>query len=122
MTASEAIKVIKSECYVFNPLNFDRTRFVNTALDKAVEALEQTQWIPVTQQPPEVDGRYLVTIHNSLITDVQLAWYAEDIHDAAYEEDDELPHERGWYTYDGDSVRILPDVVAWQELPLPYYS
>lgn len=45
MTASEAIKIIKSECYVFNPLNFDRTRLVNTALDKAVEALEQVKEI-----------------------------------------------------------------------------
>lgn len=45
MTASEAIKVIKSECYVFNPLNFDRTRLINTALDKAVEALEQVKEI-----------------------------------------------------------------------------
>lgn len=45
MTASEAIKIIKSECYVFNPLNFDRTRLINTALDKAVEALEQVKEI-----------------------------------------------------------------------------
>ena len=41
MTIEEAIKIIKSECYVFNPLNFDRTQLINTALDKAVEALEQ---------------------------------------------------------------------------------
>lgn len=45
MTASEAIKVIKSECYVFNPLNFDRTRIINAALDYAVEALEQVKEI-----------------------------------------------------------------------------
>jgi hypothetical protein len=45
MTASEAIKVIKSECYVFNPLNFDRTQLINTALDAAVEALEQVKEI-----------------------------------------------------------------------------
>ena len=45
MTASEAIKIIKSECYVFNPLNFDRTQLINTALDKAVEALEQVREI-----------------------------------------------------------------------------
>ena len=41
VTIEEAIKIIKSECFVFNPLNFDRTRLINTALDKAVEALEQ---------------------------------------------------------------------------------
>ena len=37
----EAISVIKSECYVFNPLNFDRTTRINTALDMAIEALDQ---------------------------------------------------------------------------------
>ena len=41
MTNKEAIDVIKSECYVFNPLNFDRSTKINTALDVAVEALEQ---------------------------------------------------------------------------------
>lgn len=41
MTAREAIDVIRSECYVFNALNFDRSTMVNTALDMAVKALEQ---------------------------------------------------------------------------------
>ena len=36
MTKKEATNVIKSECYVFNPLNFDRSTMVNTAL-KALE-------------------------------------------------------------------------------------
>lgn len=41
MSREEAIEVIKSECYVFNPLNFDRSTRINTALDMAVKALEQ---------------------------------------------------------------------------------
>ena len=41
MTSEEAINIIKSECYVFNPLNFDRSTRINTALDMATEALEQ---------------------------------------------------------------------------------
>ena len=41
MTNKEAKEIIESECYVFNPLNLDRTTKVNTALDVAVEALEQ---------------------------------------------------------------------------------
>jgi hypothetical protein len=45
VTIEEAIKIIKSECYVFNPLNFDRTQLINTALDAAVEALEQVKEI-----------------------------------------------------------------------------
>lgn len=41
MTREEAIQIIKSECYVFNPFNFDCPRMINTALDMAIEALEQ---------------------------------------------------------------------------------
>lgn len=40
MTREEAIDIIKSECYIFNPLNFDRSTMVNTALDMAIKALE----------------------------------------------------------------------------------
>ena len=36
MTNKEATSVIKSECYSFNPLDFDRTTRINTAL-KALE-------------------------------------------------------------------------------------
>lgn len=39
MTNEEAIDIIKSECYVFNPLNFDRSTMIDTALDMAVKAL-----------------------------------------------------------------------------------
>ena len=41
MTNKEAKEIIESECYVFNPLNFDRTTKINTALDVAIKALEQ---------------------------------------------------------------------------------
>ena len=41
MTREKAIEVIKSECYVFNPLNLDRTTLINTALDVAIEMLEK---------------------------------------------------------------------------------
>ena len=41
MTKKEAIEIIKSECYIFNPLNFDSSTMVNTALDMAIKALEK---------------------------------------------------------------------------------
>ena len=41
MTREEAISVIKSECYVFNPLDFDGSTRINTALDMAIKALDQ---------------------------------------------------------------------------------
>ena len=41
MTNKEAKDIIKSECYVFNPLDFDKSTMVNTALDMAIKALEK---------------------------------------------------------------------------------
>ena len=41
MTREEAISVIKSECYIFNPLNLDMSTRINTALDMAIKALDQ---------------------------------------------------------------------------------
>ena len=41
MTREEAIDVIKNECYVFNPLDLDRSTMINTALDMAIKALDQ---------------------------------------------------------------------------------
>ena len=41
MSNDEAISIIKSECYIFNPLNFDKSTRINTALDMAIKALEK---------------------------------------------------------------------------------
>ena len=42
MTDEKAIEIIKADCYVFNPLNMDRSTMINQALDKAVEALQSS--------------------------------------------------------------------------------
>lgn len=52
MTLEKAKKIIKSECYIADLLNLDRTRMVNTALDTVIEAAEQTRWIPVSERLP----------------------------------------------------------------------
>lgn len=41
MTNEEAIKTIEYNCYVLNPLDFDRTTMINTALDMARDALSK---------------------------------------------------------------------------------
>ena len=41
MTNEKAIEIIKADCYVFNPLNMDRSTMINQALDRAVEALNE---------------------------------------------------------------------------------
>lgn len=43
MNIKEAIEIINSECYVFNPLNFDRTTKINSALDMAIDILEEIE-------------------------------------------------------------------------------
>lgn len=59
MTKEEAINIIKSECYVFNPLNFDKSTMVNTALDMAIKALEK--------EPCTVDAKPIVHAHWDVI-------------------------------------------------------
>lgn len=41
MTKEEAKSIIKSECYVFNPLDLDGSSRINLALDMAIKALDQ---------------------------------------------------------------------------------
>lgn len=41
MTNEDAIKILKEHCYVYNPLDFDITIMINTAIDKAIIALLQ---------------------------------------------------------------------------------
>ncbi len=41
MTLEKAKKIIKSECYIADLLNLDRTRMVNTALDTVIEAASE---------------------------------------------------------------------------------
>ena len=55
MTKEEAINIIKSECYMFNPFNLDRSTMVNTALDMAIIALEK--------EPCTVDDKLIVHAH-----------------------------------------------------------
>ena len=49
MTNKEAKEIIKSECYVFNPLDFDKSTRINTALDVAIEALEKQDRLMVKE-------------------------------------------------------------------------
>ena len=97
----EAIRVIKSECYIFNMLNLDRTTIVNSALDKAVEALKQTRWIPVSERLPR-DGQKVLCQCQAEIIDV-FVW-SKSI---------------GWIENDRNAYMPL-FVIAWMPLPEPY--
>ena len=57
MTNKEAKEIIKSECYVFNPLDFDKSTKINTALDVAIEALEKQDRLMVKEVMKEWQGK-----------------------------------------------------------------
>lgn len=48
MTDEKTIEVIRQNCYVSNLLDLDKTVMINTALDRAVDALKGKtgEWIP----------------------------------------------------------------------------
>lgn len=50
MTDEKAIEVIRQNCYVSNLLDLDETVMINTALDRAVDALKKTSKMEMVKQ------------------------------------------------------------------------
>ena len=106
MTREEARGIIKSECYIFDPLNLDRSTMVNTALDMAIIALEQEPktgcWIPCSERMPEENYAVLV-------------WCPERKNTyCAYLEEGQ------WWIFGAYFEKVKLEVIAWMPLPEPY--
>lgn len=97
MTLDKAKKIIKSECYIADLLDLDRTQMVNTALDTVIEAAEETRWIPCNERLPEEAGVYLVSMN-------RLGYPQREVD--------------GFVC--GRWERFGNDVIAWCEIPQPY--
>lgn len=109
MTLAEAKKIIKSECYIADLLNLDRTQMVNTALDTVIEAAEETRWIPASERLPENAFGCLVTVEeDDIYGEPQSVIYPEFV---GYDGET-------WNDADGDSIPF--EVLAWRPLPQPY--
>ena len=103
MTLEEAKKIIKSECYIADLLNLDRTQMVNTALDMAIMAiiaLEKTRWIPVTEKLPK---EYNHVLCQFCMGGMSECYYAH-----------------GHFHVVGGLRMTTDEVLAWMPLPQPY--
>ena len=103
MTREEAIKILRD-----TPIDIRSTReddihtLYATAQNMAIEALQQTAWIPVGEElPSEKDGQVLVTKRG----EVRIATYSE--------------FSGTWYV--GEMCAVGgEDPIAWMPLPTPY--
>ena len=102
MTDEKAIEVIRQNCYVSNLLDLDETVMINTALDRAIDALKRYQWIPITEKMPDVKYEVLLSFKDGSVFTGYLAPNKE-WHDSGWE------HE---YKFD--------EVNAWMEIPDAY--
>jgi len=95
MTREEAIKQLeKNTQYKLNGKDL-------VALDTAIEALEQTRWIPVSERLPEDNIYVLVTDDAGGLATIGV--------DAMYTD---RRKNHGWY--------VSQKVTAWMPLPQPY--
>lgn len=94
MTITEAIAWLNTDDY--------ESVGYNVALEMAIQALEQTRWIPCSERLPEESHAVLV-------------WCPErkNIYCACYEE-------KQWWIFGAYFKKVELEVVAWMPLPEPY--
>ena len=91
------------------------------ALKVALQALKQTQWIPISEKPRK-NGAYLCSARfNDNYIGICIADYADDL----YKVDNFDFHDKkgisGWYDYDSEyGYYEMESVIAWMPLPKQY--
>ena len=118
MTREEAIKILSCRDNRGLPITW-QDGFVD-AVDRAVEALEQQQWIPVTYRPAEGDElkRYMYMFTCDMPADEQdILVTVQGRHGTLWVERDVNYCEDGFTVDSGNDWR---DVEAWMPLPKPY--
>jgi hypothetical protein len=103
MTLDEAIAYFKRHIDLYCV-----TGICREAEEMAIQALEQTQWIPVSERLPEDSGEYFVSIidkdYDENYEDVGIAQFA---------------HKKD-YGIKESEWQIDETVIAWMPLPEPY--
>lgn len=97
MTREKAIKWLKVEAsYIEEDVGHGKE--ILEAYDMAIEALEQTRWIPCSERLPENEGVYLVTFKLSFMNFIEVCTFTK----------------AGWNKVGYD------EVIAWMPLPEVY--
>lgn len=106
MANREAIKILEERWRYSKTYKYTDAE-IREAFDTAIKALEQTRWIPVSEELPKVADCYDVTrqIGSDLIVS------------ACYFDGIDTWHNGNWINHERN---YLTDVVAWMPRPKPY--
>ena len=78
-------------------------------LRMAIKALEQTQWIPISERLPEEDGQYLITVKYK---------HVNDSYEDVYTEHGEW-YDGRWDMFCFGHCGEVEEIIAWMPLPKP---
>jgi hypothetical protein len=101
MTNEEALEILDDNYTVLNTHGHYTEEEEVEALQMAVETLEQTRWIPVSERLPESDDEVLVTDDAGGLALVGIDWFDR-------------------FDSDGSRWWCSQNVTAWMPLPEPY--
>lgn len=109
MTRAEAqISLAKLKQYMSGGGVVDRK--ANEAIDMAIKALEEPQWIPTSERPPEESGNYLVTHHPDYIPVGCIQTDVLDFEDGTWY----------WWNEKAELEKWDKPIIAWKPMPEPY--
>jgi hypothetical protein len=94
MTREDAIEILRGAIKKPNT----KDGYLGQAFDMAIEALEQTRWIPVSERLPKDEGEYLVTFKLPFMNFIEVCTF----------------NKAGWNKVGYD------EVIAWMPLPSSY--
>ena len=127
MTPQEAIELIESaRKTMYLPKSKEYISDFGYALEMAINALEQTRWIPVKWHIKTEVEEYEQYPEGTVMLDCPMPTEGEDVlitikgksGQVWVEKDIALKDEDGWYTDGG--YEWVDDIIAWMPLPQPY--
>ena len=115
-------KLLKEHCEIMcEKLKDNNTWGLGDEYKLVLDLLRQTEWTPVSEEPPE-DGPYFVTVERmdgKPIVDI--GSFAKDLNEVDEFDFPKNLYKSGWYDYDSEyGYCVDTNVTAWMQLPQPY--